>query len=145
MNTTTFSTLRRLQWAPVCASALLLCACGTRVVERQVIREQPIIQQAPAQPAERIVVVQPPPAPQEDMTPAPSANGYTWVAGHYVWRDTGWTWERGRWVAGTIRPMPSPYNESPTAAPAPSARWVPGYWDYVGNDWEWKKGHWEMR
>ena len=92
----------------------------------------------------RLVTPQREPIPNSNQRPY-SANGYTWVAGHYVWRDTGWTWERGRWVAGTIRPMPSPYNEAPTAAPAPSARWVPGYWDYVGNDWEWKKGHWEMR
>lgn len=131
-----------LRIVPLCISVLMLGACASRVVERQVVREQPIIQQAPAQPVERVVVM--PAAPQEEIPPAPSATGYTWVAGHYVWRD-GWTWERGHWVAGTARPMPSRYAEAPTEAPAPNARWVPGYWQFVGNDWEWRKGHWESR
>jgi len=136
--------LTSLRLIPLCAGVLVLGACGHRVTEREVIREQPIVQQAPAQPAERVVIMQPPPAPQEEVAPAPSSTGYTWVAGHYVWRD-GWNWERGHWVAGSVRAMPSPYSEAPTVAPAPGARWVPGYWDYVGNDWEWKKGHWESR
>jgi hypothetical protein len=132
---------------PLCLSVLMLGACATRTVERQVVREQPIVQQpivqqAPAQPVERVVVM--PAAPQEQIPPAPAATGYTWVAGHYVWRD-GWTWERGHWVEGSVRPMPSPYSEAPTQAPAPEARWIPGYWEYVGNDWEWRKGHWASR
>ena len=136
--------LTSLRAVPLCICVLLIGACATRTVERQVIREQPIVQQAPAQPAERVVIMQPA-APQEEIPPAPSATGYTWIAGHYVWRD-GWTWERGHWVAGSVRAMPSsPYSEAPPQAPAANARWVPGYWDYVGNDWEWRKGHWELR
>jgi len=141
--------LTSLRVVPLCMSVLLLGACASRTVERQVVREQPIVQpapvvqQAPAQPVERMVIVQPA-APYEEIPPAPSATGYTWIAGHYVWRD-GWTWERGHWVAGAVRPLPSPYSESPTQAPAPNARWVPGYWELVGNDWEWRKGRWETR
>ena len=41
-----------LRIVPLCACVLMLGACGTRVVERQVIREQPIVQQTPAQPTE---------------------------------------------------------------------------------------------
>jgi hypothetical protein len=137
--------LTSLRMVPLCVSVLMLGACTSRVVERQVVREQPIVQQAPAQPAERVVIIPPPAAPQEEIPPAPSATGYAWVSGHYVWRD-GWNWQRGHWVAGSVRPMPSPYSEAPTQAPpAPDARWVSGYWDYVGNDWEWGKGHWESR
>ena len=128
---------------PVCVSVLMLGACATRVVERQVVHEQPIVQQAPVQQTERVVVM--PAAPHEEITPAPAPSGYTWVSGHYVWRNNGWTWERGHWVAGSARPMPSAYNEAPTQPPAPDARWVPGYWEWVGNDWEWRKGHWESR
>jgi hypothetical protein len=135
--------LTSLRMVPICMAVLMLGACASRTVERQVVHEQPIIQQAPAQPAERVVVM-PPPAPREEIPPAPSATGYTWIAGQYVWRD-GWNWERGHWVVGSVRAMPSPYSEAPTQVPAANARWVPGYWEYVGNDWEWKKGHWEYR
>jgi hypothetical protein len=128
----------------LCVPALMLGACASRVVERQVVHEQPIVQQAPAQPAERVVIMPPPATPQEQIPPAPSATGYAWVAGHYVWHN-GWNWEPGHWVQGSARPMPSPYSEAPTQPPAPDARWVPGYWDYVGHDWEWNKGHWESR
>src|SRR5689334_15171418 len=96
-----------LRLIPLAASVLMLGACATRVVERQVVREQPIVQQAPVQtvvtpqPVERVVVM--PAAPQETIPPAPAATGYTWIAGHYIWRDGGWSWERGQWVTGAIR------------------------------------------
>ena len=131
---------------PVCAAMLLLGACGTRVTEREIIREQPIVREVPAPAPEpaRVVIVQPPPVPVEEALPAPSATGYAWVRGHYVWRDDRWSWERGHWVAGAVRPMPPPYQEDqPSFAPRPGARWVSGYWDYVGNDWSWIRGHWE--
>ena len=133
-----------LNMLSVCASTLLLGACGTRVyTDRQVIREQPIVQAA-APAADRIVIVQPPAAPQEAMPPAPAANGYTWVPGRYVWRNGRWDWEAGQWVSGSIRPMPPVLQEQPpTVAPMAGARWIPGYWRYEGNDWVWTKGHWE--
>ena len=140
----TTSSLRLL---PVCAAALLLGACAHRVTEHEVVREQPIVQQAPASPQpERVVVMQPPPAPQESMPPAPAASGYTWLPGHYTWHD-GWQWEPGQWVPGNVRPMPAPYDESPSSVAPPSgaSQWVPGYWDYNGSDWAWTRGHWESR
>jgi hypothetical protein len=142
-SSTSLRNLSSLRVIPLCVSVLMLGACASRTVERQVVHEQPIIQQAPAQPAERVVVMTQPASPQEDITPSPGP-GYAWVAGHYVWRD-GWNWERGQWVSGSARPMPAAYAEAPSAAPTSDARWVPGYWDYVGNDWQWKKGHWEAR
>lgn len=135
-----------LKMVSVCGSALLLGACGHRVYsEREVIREQPIVQAvaAPA-PIEHITIVQPPAAPQETMPSAPSANGYTWVPGRYTWRGGRWDWEPGQWVSGSVRPMPPLMQESPpSVVPAPGARWIPGYWRYEGNDWVWSRGHWE--
>jgi hypothetical protein len=134
--------LTSLRIVPLGMSVLMLGACATRTVERQdVVHEQPIIQQAPVQPAAPVVIA-PPPAPHEEITAPPSATGYTWVTGQYVWRN-GWEWERGHWVTGSIRPMPSPYSEVPTQPPTTSARWVPGYWEFANNDWQWTKGHWE--
>ena len=66
--------LTSLRAVPLCICVLLLGACATRTVERQVIREQPIVQQAPAQPAERVVIMQPA-APQEEIPPAPRQRG----------------------------------------------------------------------
>lgn len=78
------------------------------------------------------------------MPPAPSANGYTWVPGRYVWR--GGHWELGVGPVGQRLdpPMPPIVQESPPSmAPTPGARWIPGYWRYEGNDWVWSRGHWE--
>jgi hypothetical protein len=59
----------------------MVAACArTIVTEREVVR-QPIIQQQPV--IERVTVVQPPAAPAEQIPPAPSATGYSWIAGHY--------------------------------------------------------------
>jgi hypothetical protein len=132
-----------LKILPICACAILLGACAHRVTEREVIREQPIIQERTVQAPERVVIMQPPPAPQEDMSAAPAGGGYTWLAGHYVWRDGNWNWERGHWVQGAVRAMPPPNREDMSPPPIPGARWVPGYWDYTGNDWTWNRGHWE--
>ena len=141
-------TTNSLRLLSVCAVSLVVGACAHRVTEREVAREQPIVQQAPvtsSQP-ERAVVMQPPPAPQEPMTLPPATSGYTWLPGHYTWRD-GWHWEPGQWVVGNVRPMPAPYPEDPlsVAPPKGGAQWVPGYWDYDGRDWAWTSGHWESR
>ncbi|HWH83297.1 MAG TPA: hypothetical protein VNU71_13795 [Burkholderiaceae bacterium] len=138
---------RTLSVVPLCACALVLGACANRVTEREIVREQPIVQQMPAQPAaapERVVVLQPPPAPIEQTAPMPGGGQFTWVPGHYAWHD-GWRWEPGQWVAGAVRPMPAPYREDPMAVAPPSgtSHWVPGYWELSGSDWVWRRGHWE--
>jgi hypothetical protein len=71
-----------LKVIPLCASALLLGACATRITERETIREQPVLSEAP------IVVA------------APAPSGYTWVPGRYVRRADRWEWVPGRWVTG---------------------------------------------
>ena len=116
-----------------------LAACTTNRVTREVVREQPIVQQAAP---ERVVVVQQPAAPVETIPPAPAATGYSWIAGHHEWRDGRWNWMPGQWVAGTVRPLPTVVQEAMPSPPNPGARWVPGYWSLAGNDWVWVRGHW---
>jgi hypothetical protein len=127
------------------AAAAALAGCGQRVT-REVIREQPVVvQAAPApQPAPQVVVervIAPPPAPQETMPPPP-ASGYSWVAGHHEFRNGGWVWIPGQWVAGTVRPLPAPVAEVQPAPTGEASRWVPGYWTFANNDWVWVRGHW---
>src|SRR5207237_1101342 len=83
----------------------------SRVSPRGVGRAQRIAPQAEPRVVGRVTVVQPPPAPSEQMPPAPAAVGYSWVPGHYVWRDSSWHWEAGQWRAGSIRPMPPALQE----------------------------------
>jgi hypothetical protein len=128
--------------APLTAAVALLAACGTRTVEREVVREQPIVQQQPVA-TERVVVVQQPAPPTEQMTAPPAPTGYSWVAGHHVWQDGRWLWQPGQWVQGTARPLPQPMAEAPPMAnPDANSRWVPGHWRWSGSDWVWVKGRW---
>ena len=135
MNTTTLNVIA------VGIAALVLAACSTRVT-REVVREQPIVQPQ-ATVVDRVTVVQPPPAPQETMPPAPAPSGYSWVPGHHVWRNGSWQWEAGQWRAGSIRAMPPGREEMPPPPPQSGARWVPGYWNLAGNDWVWVSGRWQ--
>lgn len=125
----------------IAASSLAIVACTRTITEREIVREQPIVQ--PQSKVEHITVVQPP-APPEQKPPPPASSGYSWVDGHYVWRDGRWTWEPGRWITGEIRPMPPIVRESPPPAPGPSAKWVPGYWSLSNNEWVWVRGHWQL-
>jgi len=124
------------------AAASMLAACSTRVT-REVVHEQPIVQPQPVT-VDRVTIVQPPPPPQETRPPpAPAGTGYTWVPGHYVWRDGSWQLESGEWRAGVIRPMPPMREEVPPPPSRSGARWVPGYWNLAGNDWVWVSGRWQ--
>lgn len=127
------------------AAAATFAGCAQRVT-REVVREQPIVvQAAPApQPAQSVVVervIAPPAAPQETLPPSPGS-GYSWVAGHYQFRNGAWVWMPGQWVAGVVRPLPSPIVEVQPAPTGEAARWVPGHWVFNGNDWVWVQGQW---
>lgn len=99
------------------------------------VREQVVVQ--PAQP-----VVRHPPAAIVEAVPAAPAAGYTWVPGHWVWREVRWVWAPGHWRAGYVRPMPPVIVEQITVAPPGSAYWVPGHWKFEGSDWVWVPGRW---
>jgi hypothetical protein len=127
-----------LKAATLCALAAL-AACTRTVATREVVREQPIVQQAAP---ERVVIVQQPAAPAETRPAAPAASGYTWVPGYYEWRNGKWEWTSGHWATGSIAPMPPARQETPPPAPYAGARWVPGYWSFAGSEWIWRNGHW---
>jgi hypothetical protein len=124
------------------AAAAMVAACS-HTTEREIVREQPIVQQAPTQTVERVTIVQPPPAPQETMPAPPAPTGYSWVPGHYAYRNGSWQWESGSWHAGAVPPMPPMVQESIPPAPYATSRWVPGYWSFSDNSWTWVKGHWQ--
>lgn len=123
------------------AALASLAACTTHRVTREVVREQPIVQQVAPQP-ERVVIVQPPAAPVETIPPAPATTGYSWVPGYYEWRDNRWEWRPGQWVVGAVKPLPPAIQETPAAPPYAGARWVPGHWTLAGSDWIWVRGRW---
>ena len=88
-----------LKVIPLCASALLLGACAQRITERETVREQPVLREAP--PMSASVIVQPSAAPREEIVAAaPASSGYTWVPGRYIRRADRWEWVPGRWVTG---------------------------------------------
>jgi WXXGXW repeat (2 copies) len=43
-----------------------------------------------------IYVNSPPPAPREEVVPAPRT-GYVWAPGHYEYRSDNYTWVPGKW------------------------------------------------
>ncbi len=122
----------RSTWMAVAlGSAVAALAACTATVKEQVVVQRP----APP-------VVRAPPALIVETVPAAPAAGYTWVAGHWVWRDVKWVWVPGHWRAGYVRPMPPLVAEQVTLAPPGAAYWVPGHWKFEGNDWVWVPGHW---
>ena len=75
-------------------SAATMAAACSHTTTREIVHDQPVVQQQPvAQPpatVERTVILQPPPAPQETMTAPPATTGYTWLPGHWAYRDGNW-------------------------------------------------------
>jgi hypothetical protein len=132
-------------WKLVSFSAVAAVMAGcSHTTEREIVREQPVVQQAaPSTTVEHVTVLQPPPAPTEQMPPAPSASGYAWLPGHYEWQSGDWHWQPGRWQMGAVEPMPPAMQETIPTPPFASARWVPGYWSFAENRWVWVRGHWQ--
>lgn len=73
-----------------------------------------------------IVVMQAPPAvQQESPSPRPS-NSHVWVAGYWTWRNNQYQWMAGRW-------------ETP---PRSGAVWTPPRWQVEGSSWRFFEGYW---
>lgn len=70
--------------------------------------------------ARDIIVQIAPPAPRQEVVPAPR-RGYVWAPGHYEWRNRRHVWVEGRWL-----------------------RERRGY-AYNGPTWEERNGRWVMR
>jgi hypothetical protein len=77
--------------------------------------------------ASSIVVMQAPPAAQQEVpTARPSAN-HVWVAGYWSWRNNQYQWMAGHW-------------EVP---PRAGAVWVPPRWQPEGTSWRFYEGYWD--
>jgi hypothetical protein len=82
------------------------------------------------------------PPPVSEVRPPPPVAGYSWVPGHYVWRENEWRWQAGYYAQAAVRSMPPVLVEQ--VPPAPSYRdvYVRGHWQWGGSDWVWVRGHW---
>jgi hypothetical protein len=77
--------------------------------------------------ASSIVVMQAPPAAQQEVpTPRPSSN-HVWVAGYWSWKTDHYEWMAGHW-------------EIP---PRSGAVWVPPRWQPEGSSWRFYEGYWD--
>ncbi|MGH7946304.1 MAG: hypothetical protein ACREF9_15030 [Opitutaceae bacterium] len=74
-----------------------------------------------------IVVMQAPPAPQQEVpTQRPSAD-HAWVPGYWTWRNNQYQWMKGHW-------------EVP---PRLGAGWIPPRWQQEGASWRFFEGYWD--
>lgn len=77
--------------------------------------------------ASSVVVMQAPPAVQQEVpTSRPSAD-HTWVAGYWRWQNNQYMWVPGHW-------------EVP---PRTGAVWVPPRWQPEGSSWRFYEGYWD--
>jgi len=77
--------------------------------------------------ASSIVVMQAPPAAQQEVpTPRPTAN-HVWVAGYWTWKSNQYQWMAGHW-------------EVP---PRAGAVFVPPRWQPEGTSWRFYEGYWD--
>lgn len=77
--------------------------------------------------ASSIVVMQAPPAAQQEVpSPRPSAE-HVWIAGYWSWKSDHYEWTGGHW-------------EIP---PRSGAVWVPPRWQPEGSSWRFYEGYWD--
>ena len=77
--------------------------------------------------ASSIVVMQAPPAAQQEIPTARPSNSHVWVAGYWSWRNNQYEWMAGHW-------------EVP---PRGGAVWVPPRWQPEGSSWRFYEGYWD--
>lgn len=76
--------------------------------------------------ASSIVVMQAPPAAQQEVpSPRPSTD-HVWVSGYWTWRNNQYTWMAGQWVV----------------PPRTGAVWIPPRWQPEGTSWRFYEGYW---
>jgi hypothetical protein len=74
-----------------------------------------------------IVVMQAPPAAQQEIpTPRPTAS-HVWVPGYWTWKNNQYQWMAGHW-------------EVP---PRSGAVWIPPRWQPEGTSWRFFEGYWD--
>ncbi len=77
--------------------------------------------------ASAIVVMQAPPALQQEVPPPRPSSDHVWVAGYWSWRSDHYEWVPGRWQI----------------PPRAGATWVPPRWQPEGSSWRFYDGYWE--
>jgi len=108
------------------AAALLLAACGSKVVVTPAPAPAAFVNPPGASPVVLASVPPMPPVPAETMSASPGQN-YIWVSGHYDWMGDHYAWVKGAWMA----------------APNAGATWVVGHWEPVTGGYTWVGGHWQ--
>lgn len=74
-----------------------------------------------------MVVMQAPPAAQQEVpTPRPTSD-HVWVAGYWRWQNNQYLWVPGHW-------------EVP---PRGGAVWTPPRWQPEGTSWRFYEGYWD--
>jgi hypothetical protein len=87
------------------------------------------VYQPPAPPAVEVVVGTPPPAPIEEIRPAPPFMGALWIPGYWHWQGIRHIWVGGRW-----------------SAPAAGHAWEAHRWEKrPDGNWAQRPGHWHPR
>jgi hypothetical protein len=74
-----------------------------------------------------IVVMQAPPAVQQEVPTTRPSSSHVWVAGYWTWRNNQYQWLSGHWE------MP----------PRTGAVWVPPRWQPEGSSWRFYEGYWD--
>ncbi|MFN7140280.1 MAG: hypothetical protein ACK4UN_13170, partial [Limisphaerales bacterium] len=73
------------------------------------------------------VVVDAPPAPQQEVVGVPPSGEHVWIPGHWSRSGDRWVWVSGRWEA----------------RPTPVSVYVPGHWESRGDGYVWREGYWK--
>ena len=92
--------------------------------------------------AQPVIVERAMPAPIVEAVPQAPRAGFSWVPGHWVWREGAWFWVKGHYVEGVVPAMPAVVVEVRPAAPSPAHVWVRGHWAWEGAHWNWHRGVW---
>ncbi|HEX2861511.1 MAG TPA: YXWGXW repeat-containing protein [Lacunisphaera sp.] len=125
------------QAAVVVGTALLFAGCGSTPESHVVSAPPPAApgavvmaaqqpQAVPSQPAQ-VVVVQAPPAMQQEVVQARPSSDHVWIAGYWTWRNNRYEWVAGRW-------------ELP---PRSAAVWVAPRWERLNDGtYRFYEGYW---
>ena len=74
-----------------------------------------------------IVVMQAPPAAQQEVPTTRPTSSHAWVPGYWTWRNNRYEWMAGHW-------------EVP---PRSGAVWIPPRWQPEGSSWRFYEGYWD--
>lgn len=77
--------------------------------------------------ASSVVVMQAPPAAQQEVPSVRPSADHVWVAGYWSWKNNQYQWMAGHWEVPPTR----------------GAVWVPPRWQPEGTSWRFYEGYWD--